>query len=106
MPRKAASSPTGVYEMTHSAGADRVAARRLATVSRRKHALSADACSGDSGGLRRVFTLPGRGALAITVSAHLPANSAPGCDGSRIRKGWVIDIYAFGRITFISHNLS
>src|SRR5271154_419158 len=88
MPRNAASSPKGVYEITVSAGAERVAVRRLATLSRRKHALSADACSGVSGGLRRVFTLPARGALAMTARAHLPANSAAGRDGSRMRKGW------------------
>jgi hypothetical protein len=39
-------------------------------VSRMKQMLSAEACSGVSGGDNRVFTLPGRGALAITAKAQ------------------------------------
>jgi len=37
-----------------------------------KQMLSAEACSGVSGGDNRVFTLPGRGALAITAKAQRP----------------------------------
>src|SRR3954464_14242760 len=48
----------------------RPASAMLAVTSRRKQPLSADASSAVNGGTRRVLTLPGRGALAITAMAQ------------------------------------
>ena len=45
---------------------------KLATMSFRKQMLRIAASSARSGGTRRVFTSPQRGALAITASAHTP----------------------------------
>jgi hypothetical protein len=45
----------------------------FSVVSRRKHTFNAAACSRVRGGDKRVFTVPGRGALAMTVSAQTPA---------------------------------
>ena len=50
--------------------------RMFSVMSRRKLALIAMASSGDSGGHRRVFTRPGRGALAITAIAQRRDRSA------------------------------
>jgi hypothetical protein len=44
----------------------------------------AAACSAVSGGDRRVLTVPGRGALAITARAHFDASAELRRAGSRI----------------------
>src|SRR6266480_1743093 len=49
-----------------------IAEEIAAVVSRKKQALSIAASFGVSGGTRRVFTHPGRGALVITASAQKP----------------------------------
>jgi hypothetical protein len=50
----------------------------FSVTSRRKLALNATAASGVSGGTRRVFTAPARGAFAITATAQ----SRPGMTDS------------------------
>ncbi len=57
--------------------AGRTAATLLtwSTASRRNAPASSAASSGDSGGQRRVFTRPARGALAITASTPRPVKA-------------------------------
>src|SRR5436190_19685097 len=55
-------------------------------VSRKKQALSAAASFGVSGGIRRVFTRPGRGALVITANAQKPLGFFGGAFASRRRR--------------------
>jgi len=49
-----------------------------------KQMLSSDACSGVSGGESLVFTLPGRGALAITTKAQQFSLTPAASPGARI----------------------
>ena len=58
-----------------------------AAVSRKKHRFRFDASSGVRGGERRVLTTPGRGALVMMASAHLPVAEESGSSGERIRSG-------------------
>src|ERR1700753_4051351 len=55
----------------------------FSVMSRIKLTLRAEAWSGVNGGVSRVFTLPGRGALAITARAQQPSltsAASPGCN--------------------------
>src|ERR1700678_4378967 len=70
--------------MTPAARPDAPTAAMFSAVSRRKQILIAAVCSSVSGGDSRLFTLPARGAFAITVSAHSLARTSSRSPGIRI----------------------